>query len=342
MENITLIIEDEQNGQRLDRALLVLFPNHSTRERRLIWDTWQVLVNGKAKSAGHAVKLGDKITFRIKEKEPDQEQEPWPHGLNSLHKALSSLQMPYCIASYVHWDFFFKPQGLHSTHILNGGDNLQDALAQGHYLGQDFFMCNRLDAQTSGIIVVSKSEQGLNIWQEMEDAGLCKKKYLSLNIGEIPLNHMGIMSKITIKQALDTDKRKISRILNQEASPLRHSSFFPLARVSVDEYINLCQYFPLFPKEFPLEPLTLMACTIQKGARHQIRAHAAYGGFPLFFNQRYIERIVPTSECFLLHHAILEFTLPNQKQAKRIQCQPPWLEVFAQQKNIKDFYHFIL
>ncbi len=333
MEKLILIITEQQNGHRLDKALLALFPHASTRERRRIWDSWQVLVNGKVCSAGHAVTQGDRISFGPKEVEPQESNAPWPHTDSALHRALAALHMPYCIGSYMQWHFFAKPSGLHTVRIAGGGKSLEDILALAYFKNRPFFVCNRLDAHTSGIVVVSETEGSVHVWQELENAGRCQKKYLALVHAE-----QGEVTKSTcVRYALDTHKRKISKVLAQEAPSLRHTHFQPLGPILAKEYEALREYFPAFPQEFPAPPLTLMGCTIQKGARHQIRAHAAHAGFPLFQDLRYIQRTVPQEESFLLHHGQLEFTLRGG-EAKQIRCPAPWQEIFHDHEQVQDFF----
>ncbi len=338
MEKLTLIVHGQYSGQRLDKALLAVLPHASTRERRRIWDHWRVLVNGKQCSAGHTVQTGDRVSFAPKEAHVQEKLSPWPHNDSALHKALAALYMPYCIGSYMQWHFFAKPSGLHTVRLADGGLSLEEILSQEYFPNRPFFLCNRLDALTSGIVVIAENEGSVAVWQELENAGLCQKKYIALvqaspNTPNTP-NTLG--TSLCVPYALDTHKRKITKVLEQKNVPLRHTHFLPLAHITAEEYTALCAYFLTFPPNFPSKPLTLMGCTIQKGARHQIRAHAAHAGFPLFQDRRYIERSVPQEESFLLHHGKLEFTL-HGGQTQHIVCPAPWQEIFHAHTSVKNF-----
>ncbi len=285
------------DGQRLDNVIILIFPELSLRARRRIWEDWHIYVNDTPKGPGFRVKCGQTISLQAK----------IPPALSIPPNSVTySSDQPYLIKNLEDLCFIYKPRGLHSTYLTKGGPSLEDKLNA--IMGQAGTLCNRLDAQTSGIVVAAKTELALNSWQDIENMGQCQKHYIALVQGNA--------HNCCINNALDTDKRKKSRVLQQQAPTLRHTHFKVLAQINEIDYAVIQQYFQEFPKIMP-QNLYLMACTIYKGARHQIRAHAAYAGFPLFNDLRYISNLY-TNECFLLHHNSLKF-IHNE-----ITCQAPW------------------
>jgi hypothetical protein len=72
----------------------------------------------------------------------------------------------------------------------------------------------------------------------------------------------------------------------------------------------------LFPGVPDVPRLSLVLCRIRLGARHQIRAHLAAAGHPLFGDGLYGDRAAP---CPLLHHIRLD--MPDFSAS----CPPPWI-----------------
>ncbi len=282
------------DGQRLDNAIILVFPSLSLRARRRLWQDWYIYVDDNAKGPGYRVKTGQKISFRAN-----------PNTI-APSSTISNLEQPYLIKHLDGLSFIYKPRGLHSTYLDHGGASLECNLSS--ILGQQSILCNRLDAQTSGIIVTAKDDLALKHWQDLESMGQCQKHYIALVQGNA--------HNCTINAALDTSKRKVSKVLESSAPALRHTHFQVLAKLNKSDYQALINYFPSFQEHYPKD-LYLMGCTIYKGARHQIRAHAAYAGFPLFNDLRYINNTY-NDECFLLHNKTLVF---DQQQ---ITCEAPW------------------
>ncbi len=320
MKTLTFHISKGFDGTRLDKALQAFFPELSMRDVKLLWEKYHVHVQGKKISSGQkgrSVYLNDCVTLTPKTADKNT---------SSSMVSTSSLPSPEIISTHEDWLFFHKPRGLHSAHVTGGARSLEDWLATQEHIYGKLFLCNRLDAQTSGIVVAARTLEALNTWHEMEDAGLCQKRYLAL----VTLPHDTI-NKICITAQLDTDKRKISRVLETEAEALRHSYFNPLYALSQAEYAALRAFFPLFPEQ-STEQLGLMGCVIYKGARHQIRAHAAHAGFALFNDVRYTKRQVPDDECFLLHHGSLHF------DGHSININAPWQSCLEQKTLLKHFW----
>ncbi len=310
-------IESAQVGQRLDNVLAMIFPKLSLRARRKLWDNWQVLVDNKAQDAGFRVSLGQIITLK---------------QLSQVAKTVTINFNAHILQRDDDLTFIYKPQGLHSAYLEHGGASLEEMLPtllndqQGRAI-----LCNRLDVQTSGIVVVANNEQGLTTWQELENNKQCQKRYVALVQSELEHDEI-IQGEYIIRADLDTDKRKKSRILAHKALSLRHTHFKTLAKLMPCDYEKLRKYFPSFNEVMP-ENLYLMACTIFKGARHQIRAHAAHAGFGLYNDFRY-QGLDFTNECFCLHHGAL--LLPH----RHIHCQAPWAEHLSNelQQKIKEFF----
>ncbi len=327
MPLLQMIVEEHEVGQRVDKALQRLYPKLSLRARKELWHTHVITLNGRKAAPGQTLCEGDVIAVQ------EQAQKETSHVPNheSIHKAYADItaQIRF-LAEKDGWLFFHKPCGLHSTHLASGGYSLEAYLQEhaAHY--GTLHLCNRLDCQTSGIVVAASQLKDVERWQSLEDAKKCQKRYVALV--HLPEQRDLSPSPIIVRAALDTHKRKITRVLDTQALQLRQTAFMPLGSLTAMEYTALRQHFSVFP-EIWNPSVAFMGCTIYKGARHQIRAHAAHAGFPLFHDVRYTQREAVQDEAFILHHGALYFG------NEAIYAPPPWHKALGQdmRKRMQDF-----
>ncbi|EFL49866.1 pseudouridine synthase [Solidesulfovibrio fructosivorans JJ]] len=147
-----------------------------------------------------------------------------------------------------------KPAGLHSAAIAcGGGQSLEDLLPE-LFPGRAAGLLSRLDRLTSGIVPLAFDAASGERYRRLENAGQVAKTYLAVV-------HGGIPSPFVVDFRLDMADRAKTRVLRTaDSDPLRQTRVSPRAAKG---------------------GLTLVACRIAKGARHQIRAHLAASGHPL-------------------------------------------------------------
>lgn len=278
-------------GGRLDKALGAAFPGLGLRGCRRFWKRGEVLVNGRARPPGYSVREGDAVRVRL----PDVAGE-----------SVETKDAPRLLAEVGALLFLYKPAGLHSVALAgSAGASLEGMLPRlCDCAGEPPVLLNRLDQGTSGIVAAARSSEGKARWRWMEDAGLCEKRYLAVLEGKLE-------TPLIVACALDTAHRATSVALAEACPPLRHTCLEPLG--VLEEKTAAC----LFPGD-GAAALTLAGCLIHKGARHQIRAHAAHAGYPLAGDGRYGAR---REGAFLLHHGALR--LADKFAAG---CVPVWWE----------------
>ena len=114
---------------------------------------------------------------------------------------------------------------------------------------------------------------------------MVRKRYLALVHGRLD-------APLALTRALDTADRKKTRV-TPETTPdaTRHTLVEPIRSV-----------------DGPAGEAALVRATIQRGARHQIRAHLAAAGFPLMGEWLYPSPLAgkPGARLYL-HHAKVEF-----------------------------------
>ncbi|MDR2819724.1 MAG: pseudouridine synthase [Desulfovibrio sp.] len=258
------------NGQRLDHASAELLPHLSLRARRRRIENGGVLVNGLPEKAGYRLRPNDTLLLR-----EDAEA--------ATGARLLDIQGEYC--------FFYKPAGLH-TAALSGksGPSLEDAaktLLPPEAASDRLQLLGRLDYETSGIVCAALSDKAARDFRRAERAGLCEKRYLALLDG-------CLRSAVTVRNGLDTANRRKSRLLADTDDETRWTTFLPLQSLPSSGVVS-CVTTP---------EATFALCLIKRGARHQIRAHAAAAGHPLRHDALYGRANQPEAS-FLLHHAAI-------------------------------------
>lgn len=180
-------------------------------------------------------------------------------------------------------------------------------------------LLQRLDFGTSGLLCAALSTRAADGFRAAEAAGQCEKRYVALLSG-------ALCGPVVARQQLDVSARRKSRLRPGLADPTRWTEFWPLhvwkaGDASLEALRAL--FWPVqhagaeaengactatsgtgaplaarglpVPAEqaIPASGLTLAACRIRRGARHQIRAHAAGLGHALWGDSLYGEAEKP-------------------------------------------------
>jgi len=118
--------------------------------------------------------------------------------------------------------------------------------------GENVKLLNRLDFYSQGFLIASKTLEFYHKYKKLEEEGKIEKHYLTFVEGKVK-------DKFVISKKIDTKKKKVVKVL-EEASDIVKTEVEPFAVY----------------KDF-----SIVIAKIFKGARHQIRAHLSYAGYPL-------------------------------------------------------------
>ncbi|MFW6178126.1 MAG: pseudouridine synthase [Desulfohalobiaceae bacterium] len=277
---LVLRVPEDWSGSRLDRFLAQVAELGSLRRVRGRWQELQVQVNGLQGVKGRRLCAGDQVSYL---------------GLQMAgpaSKPASDLQeQVQVVARRGGYLALFKPSGLHTQSPgLRGEPGLEDML-EDLLPGQSPLLLNRLDRDTSGLILLAEDNKAREAYQELQEQGRVQKRYLALVRGRME-------TRLCLQQALDTAHRRKVRVREgKRAAALRWSYVLPMAFL-------------------PGTGLSLVRITILKGARHQIRAHLAHAGHPVLGDRIYSETDLDRG-MFLHHYRI---SLPGFE----VCCLPGW------------------
>jgi len=129
---------------------------------------------------------------------------------------------------------------------------------------EQVYLAGRLDRETSGVVLLGKSEPAGRHWQKALEEKKVRRSYWAILVGELEecAHASGFLGKdpdspVFVKQRVTVNSRK---------SKKAETSFFPLFRAN---------------------GYTLCAIVTKTGRKHQIRVHAQSLGFPLVGEKLY-------------------------------------------------------
>lgn len=162
-------------------------------------------------------------------------------------------------------------------------------------------LVHRLDADTSGCLILAKKRRVLRELHELMRSGKVKKIYSALTQGQWK------------KEDLYVDAALKKNIL---------SSGERIVRVNDEGKESMTQFKII--ETFPMA--TLVEARLLTGRTHQIRVHAQYRGHPIAGDEKYgdrtFDKIMRTQglKRLFLHSSLIEFTLPGEKQPMRFEA----------------------
>jgi 23S rRNA pseudouridine1911/1915/1917 synthase len=153
---------------------------------------------------------------------------------------------------------------------------------------------HRLDKDTSGLLVVAKTDAAHRALAEEFKAHTAERTYLAVVRGRVR------RTSGTIAAPLGRHPVRRTRI-----------AVVPRGRSAVTHYTVLERF----------RDATLVACRLETGRTHQIRVHLAHAGHPLIGDPVYGRARAPEIARQALHAARLEFTHP--RTGRRVACTAP-------------------
>ncbi len=248
-----LDIGPERDGQRVDNCLAALLKGVPRSLIHRLIRTGQVRVDGKRVKADTRLAEGDRLRIppvRTAEREPAAPPRARAADLDRR-----------VIFEDRHFLVIDKPSGVAShggSGVRHGAIELMRAARPQEHLE----LVHRLDRDTSGVLVLSRSRKGLTGLQALIRESAVTKQYLALLTGRPGRPKFDV--NVPLRKFVRQGGERMVRVSDDGKPAL---TFFR----QVEQY----------------RAATLMQVTLGTGRTHQIRVHAAHAGHPLAGDDKY-------------------------------------------------------
>lgn len=289
---------------RLDKILAGLLPQHS-RSRLQGWiEAGHVLLNGRQAKIRQLASPGDLITVRPQLAPEDLAFSPEPVEFEVVEDS-------------EHWIVVNKPAGL-VTHP--GAGNWSGTLLNGLLYRYPELnrvpragIVHRLDKDTSGLLVVARTELAQTDLVRQLQARSVRREYIALVHGHV--RHEG----------------RVELPIGRDPSvPVRMAVERPIAPKPA-----LTHYHPVRSgADAEGQPVSELACRLETGRTHQIRVHMASLKHPLLGDHLYGGRALAGAMRQMLHARALAFQDPGGQVTVSFE-QPPPSDFQAVQESIQ-------
>ena len=293
---------EEHNGLRLDKALSLLFPEHTRSAFARLIETGHVTVDGMtARKVSATVSSGQQIGVDFPPPAPTTaESQDLPVTILFQNEDLAVIDKPAGLV--VH------PAAGHPDHTLVNAllFHIDDLSGIGGSLRPG--IVHRLDRDTSGIMVIAKNDFAHHALTSAWGTDAVRKEYLALIWGHPPKEHGTINAPI----ARDPRDRKRMAIVSG-------------GRNAVTDYA--------FAERFRY--VSLLRCRIHTGRTHQIRVHLKHLGHPIIGDPLYsgpqwrgipdkrVQKLLSSFPRQALHAASITFPNPRTGEAMTFEAPLP-------------------
>jgi len=300
-------VPGEAAGMRLDTWLSRL-PNAPSRNRvqQLVKDG-NVLVDGENTKRSYEIQGGEVVTVAWP---PLNDDWPWPEDIPldivyTDEDLIIVNKQPGLVVhpSAGHPDHTMVNALLHNFPDLPGINGVKRP-----------GIVHRLDRDTTGVMVIAKTERAMNLLARQLQKRAVSRRYLALVIGDP-----------------DWDEKRVEAAVGRDpANRLRRAIDGPDSRHAASNFTVLRRS----------GQFTLLRCKLETGRTHQIRIHLKHIGYPIVCDETYggapvrcVERLRPEQHELKrffhqfnrpwLHAQTLEFYHPGTNEKSFFQVPPP-------------------
>jgi 23S rRNA pseudouridine1911/1915/1917 synthase len=295
----------EHAGWRADRALCALLKNFNRRAAKTLFRSRLVKLNGKIATGAERIMTGDRFEFpdpdaKGGENLIDQARAPrltTPHGrhLVRLYEDDAILVIS-------------KPAEI-PVHRGQGGftrrDTLEDVLERAYppppnaeRWQQSYYFVHRLDMETSGCLLIAKSDETRDALIKDFSERKIHKEYLALVYGEVEWKKLVVKNPITYVKADDDGvfpdepvsgaarlRKPFARFKRAKSKNITRGMKKGIALDADSTEGKACE--TRFDVVARFKGYTLVRAIPKTGRTHQIRVHLKCAGYPLAYDPLY-------------------------------------------------------
>jgi 23S rRNA pseudouridine1911/1915/1917 synthase len=260
-EHHRIVADKGQELLRVDKFLINRLPNTSRNRIQAAAENGSVLVNNKSVKSSYKVKPGDVISIVLAHPPREIELYPDPIPLNILFEDEVLIIVDKPPGLVVHPGYGNYRGTLvnalvhHMYPDLEGKPIASESIRPG--------LVHRIDKNTSGLIVLAKTEQALSHLAKQFFDRTIERKYVALVWGDFKEES----GTITGNVARSLSDRKVMDVF-PDGTHGKHA---------VTHYRVLERF----------GYVTLVECKLETGRTHQIRVHMKFAGHPLFNDETY-------------------------------------------------------
>ncbi len=304
---------EAEKGKRLDKMLALHISGFSRNVLQKAIEAGQIFVNGKRTDKDYALKIGDVVSGALEQPEEPSVEPDSSVPFTVVHDAPGFAVIDKPAGVVVHPSYTHKKGTLVNGLVARWPEMLG--------VGEHSFrpgIVHRLDKETSGLMVVAKTNE-MFVWLKKQfKEHEVVKKYVALVFGKMKDSEGEIIAPI-VREGM---KQIVPSRMNKGFSGKDDKS-----RKATTGFKILGFY----------DDFTLVEATPKTGRMHQIRVHFKHIGHPLAGDKKYaparLLRSFPLDRQFL-HAASLAFSLPDGTPVFFTSSLPQELEnVLAGLKN---------
>jgi len=258
IEKQSFFVDENQGPIRLDKFLFDKLPNVTRNKIQEGIKNNHVVVNNKNVKASYKVKANDNIKVEIFKNERPTEIKPEDISLDIVFEDRHVLivnKPPGMVVHPAHENW----EGTLVNALMFHFKNLPEMEGNEGRPG----LVHRIDKETSGLLVIAKTQLAMNSLSAQFKNHSIKRKYQALIWG-MPIEKEGTIN-VNLRRSLK-DRRIIEGFAENT-----------LGKKAITHYkvIESIHY------------ITLIECELETGRTHQIRAHMKYLGHPIFCDKTY-------------------------------------------------------
>ena len=273
MEKNEIIVNSEMEGMRLDRYLRKSFKNEPLSRIFSAIRSGDVKVNGKKTKENYRLLLNDKIIIKKLSMENIKKTKKTENKIKKFQISQNELEKYKKMVIFENEDFF----------IVNKAEKIPMHKGTGHkyglseifkeiYNSENINFANRLDYETSGLVIGCKTLKFLRYISEKIRNNEVRKKYIAVVHGIIE------EEKFTIENYLVVGESGVSVTKNETEGKKSITEFRCIGRKTSRE-TNV--------KNTGNVGKTALDINLVTGRKHQIRAQISNYGYPIIGDRKY-------------------------------------------------------